>query len=56
MLFCSRCKNSARIRRAERNAVSPLVMGAATMPSIAIIPPMAPSHSFDIIVATLAPL
>ena len=30
--------------RAERNAVSPLVMGAATTPRMASTPPTSPSH------------
>ena len=49
------CKKSATINRAERKAVSPLVMGAATMPSIAKMPPSVPNHSFEMRVATAAP-
>ena len=45
MLFCSMCSISARMRRAERIAVSPEVIGAAMTPKIASIPPSAPSQS-----------
>lgn len=55
MLRCSMRKKSAIIRRAERNAVSPLVMGAATIPNIASKPPMEPSQSREMSVATFAP-
>ena len=37
-------KKSAMMRRALRNAVSPLVIGAATTPRIAKIPPMKPNQ------------
>ena len=45
MLFCSYFSSSAMMRRAERKAVSPLVMGAATTPSTASTPPTTPSQS-----------
>lgn len=54
--FCSILSASAIIIRAERRAVSPLVIGAAMIPSIATIAPIPPSHSFEILVATTAPL
>ena len=41
------------MRRALRNAVSPLVMGAATTPSIASTPPTMPSHASDTFVTTV---
>ena len=44
MLFCSICNISASMSRAERIAVSPDVIGAAMTPSIASIPPRAPSQ------------
>ena len=37
MLFCSMCSISASMRRAERIAVSPEVIGAAMTPRIASI-------------------
>ena len=40
---CSIWKISAMIRRAERNAVSPEVIGAATTPKTVKIPPTTPS-------------
>ena len=55
MLCCSTWKKSATIRRAERSAVSPLVIGAATIPRIARTPPKVPNQSFEIFVATVAP-
>ena len=39
--------------KAERNAVSPLVIGAATIPNKANNPPTMPSQSLHIIYATL---
>lgn len=44
MDFCSIPRKSATISRAERKAVSPLVMGAAITPSTANTPPTAPSQ------------
>ena len=55
-VFCSICRKSATIRRAERKAVSPEVIGAAITPSIANTPPTAPSHSFVILSTTTAAL
>jgi len=49
------CRKSAAMSRAERRAVSPLVIGAATIPRIAKIPPKVPNHSLEIRVATAAP-
>ena len=46
ILFCSIPRKSATIRRAERKAVSPEVIGAAITPKMASTPPTAPSHSF----------
>ena len=46
---------SATIKRAERKAVSPLVIGAATIPRIARMPPAVPSHWLDMSLATFAP-
>ena len=46
MDFCSIPRKSATISRAERKAVSPLVMGAAITPSTANTPPTAPSQFF----------
>ena len=46
IVFCSIPRKSATISRAERKAVSPLVMGAAITPSIASMPPIVPSQSF----------
>ena len=53
MECCSRCRNSAMMRRAERKAVSPLVIGAATTPSIARMPPKSPSQFSLTTVTTL---
>ena len=47
-LRCSIWRKSATIKRAERKAVSPLVIGAATMPNIAKILPNVPNHSTEI--------
>ena len=44
MDFWSRCSAAAMIRRALRKAVSPLVIGAATTPNTARIPPNTPSQ------------
>lgn len=56
ILRCSRCKKSATIRRAERNAVSPEVIGAAITPKTANTPPTVPSHSFVMLSTTTAAL
>ena len=48
MLFCSMCRKSATIRRAERKAVSPEVIGAAITPNTANTPPTVPSQFFVI--------
>ena len=48
ILFCSIPRKSATIRRAERKAVSPEVIGAAITPKMASTPPIAPNHSFVI--------
>ena len=45
ILFCSKCIKSATIKRAERKAVSPLVIGAAITPNTANKPPIVPNHS-----------
>ena len=42
-----KCIKSATISRAERNAVSPEVIGAAITPMIARMPPTAPNHERD---------
>ena len=55
ILRCSTWKKSATMSRAERSAVSPLVIGAATIPNIANMPPNVPNQSFEISVATFAP-
>ena len=47
---------SAMIRRAERKAVSPLVMGAATTPNTASTPPNTPSHPVHTFSTTLGAL
>ena len=47
---------SAAIRRAERKAVSPLVMGAATTPSTAITAPAVPSQLLQIALTSMAGL
>ena len=51
--FCSTCRASEIIRRAERNAVSPLVIGAATTPIKAKMPPTMPNHSLQMMSTTL---
>lgn len=51
---CSMCRKSATIRRAERNAVSPDVMGAATTPRIAKAPPTRPNHPLDMMLTITA--
>ncbi len=56
MVFCSIPMKSAAIRRAERRAVSPDVMGAAITPSMARIPPNAPSHPLEISFTRMAGL
>ena len=48
MLCCSTCRKSATIKRAERKAVSPEVIGAAMTPKTANRPPTTPNHSFVI--------
>ena len=48
ILFCSMCRKSATIKRAERKAVSPEVIGAAMTPSTASTPPTAPNQFFVI--------
>jgi len=48
-LFCLYFRKSATINLAERNAVSPDVMGAATTPIIANTPPNLPSHVYEIL-------
>ena len=48
----SRWRKSAMIRRALRKAVSPLVMGAATTPSRARMPPSTPSQLCETFVTT----
>ena len=53
MLRCSMRMKSAMISRAERKAVSPLVIGAATTPSMASMPPATPSQSLQMIFTTL---
>ena len=54
MLRCSMCRKSATIRRAERNAVSPDVIGAATTPRIAKAPPTMPNQPLDMILTITA--
>ena len=49
MFFWLQCMKSAAMSRAQRSAVSPVEMGAATTPSMASIPPNAPSHSIDML-------
>ena len=46
--FWSIFKKSATIKRAERNAVSPDVIGAAITPNKAKNPPKVPNHLLDI--------
>ena len=53
-LFCLILKKSATTRRAERRAVSPLEMEATTMPRVAMVPPITPSHSLEMPKATAA--
>ena len=53
MLRCSIRTKSAMMSLAERSAVSPLVIGAATTPSIARIPPTTPNQSLQMMFTTL---
>ena len=50
--FCLNFKESAIISLAERKEVSPEVIGAATTPNIARIPPTIPSQRLLIIFTT----
>ena len=54
--FCSIFIKSAIIRRAERNAVSPDVMGAAITPSMAKNPPIPPNQPSEIYCTMIAAL
>ena len=54
--FCSIFIKSAIIRRAERNAVSPDVMGAAITPSMAKNPPITPNQPSEIFCTMIAAL
>ena len=49
---CSILMKSAIIRRAERSEVSPVVIGAATIPNKASIPPAMPSQSLHTMFTT----
>ena len=51
--FWSSLRASARVRRALRSAVSPVVMGAATTPRMARMPPMVPSQAVETLVTTV---
>ena len=53
---CSMRKMSATISRAERKAVSPDVIGAATTPNSARIPPAMPSVVFEMMLTAHAAL
>ena len=50
----SRCRKSATTNRADRNAVSPEVIGAAITPIIAHTPPTVPNHERETLSTTKA--
>ena len=50
----SRCRKSDTTNRAERNAVSPEVIGAAITPIIANTPPTVPNHERETLSTTNA--
>jgi len=54
IFFCLKFMKSATISLADRNAVSPEVIGAATTPSMAKMPPSLPSVVSEITFTTQA--